>query len=122
MGEFGGQTGGVMRKFNILLWLFYTACIFFTVLLVLSEFGGQTSHAQQQYAITTPARVTGDAAAHALATTGTARWVLIVAEAGNASPVRCGDSNVSSTRGVPIYASSTSGGGYQIPPATVNQS
>lgn len=81
----------------------------------------RTVQAQSQYAITTPARVTGDAATHKLATTGTARWVLVVAEAGNTDPVRCGDSNVSATRGIPIYATSTAGGGVMLPPATVSQ-
>lgn len=52
-------------------------------------------------AIVTVPDITGDAANHAVST-GTARWIQFVAPAANAANVRVGDSNISSTRGIPI--------------------
>lgn len=60
---------------------------------------------------TTLADITGDAAAHKVASSGTARWVQFIAASGNAAVVRVGDSNVSTTRGLPIAA----GAGQMFP-------
>lgn len=53
----------------------------------------------------TLADITGTSAAVQIYSTGgSARWVLFIAPTANASVVRCGDSNVSASRGAPIAA------------------
>jgi hypothetical protein len=66
---------------------------------------------------TSAADITGDAATHQLATSGQARWVLFIAQSGNAAVVRIGDSQVSISRGAPISA----GAGLLFPALGVDQ-
>lgn len=61
--------------------------------------------------VTSAAQVTGTGTAVQIATSGTARWVQVVAITGNSATVNCGDSLVSATRGIPIAA----GGGFMFP-------
>lgn len=56
--------------------------------------------------------ITGDGAAHKIQASGFARWIQINCSASNASLVRVGDVNVSSSRGAPLVA----GGGVMLPP------
>jgi hypothetical protein len=51
---------------------------------------------------TTLADITGDGAVHAIAAGGSARWIVFVALSTNVSTVRLGDSNITTTRGVPV--------------------
>src|SRR5678815_3429420 len=60
----------------------------------------------------TVADITCDGSAHAIQTSGTARWVQIITFSTNSAIVRIGDSNVGSSRGLPIAA----GGGYLFAP------
>ncbi len=76
------------------------------------------ANSQGTAVIHTLADITGDAATHAVFSTGgTARWVSIVTcgstncASANASPVRIGDSNTSATRGQPIAP----GGSFFLP-------
>lgn len=64
-----------------------------------------------QYLIVSPAEITCDSAAHAVATSGVARWVQFVAPSTNSVAIRIGDSNTGASRGIPIAA----GGGYMMP-------
>lgn len=64
----------------------------------------------------TIAEVTGAGAAVQFATAGRARWVQVIALSTNGAVIRCGDSNVSSTRGLPVAA----GGGFMFPAITVD--
>lgn len=61
--------------------------------------------------IASVADVSGDGASHQIASSGTARWVQIVARSTNASVVIVGDSAITTTRGVPIAP----GGGFMFP-------
>ena len=72
--------------------------------------------AAQTATIATLPTITGDGAAHQLATSGSARWVQFVATTGNAAAVRVGDSLTSATRGIPVAA----GGGWLFPPMPVD--
>lgn len=63
-------------------------------------------------AVGTTTDITGSGAAVQIASSGTARWVQIIADPGNANPIRVGDAQVSSTRGARIAA----GGGLMLPP------
>lgn len=65
-----------------------------------------------QVTLKTQADITGTGAAQALTGPANARWVQLVAPAGNASVVRWGDSLVSSSRGAIIAA----GGGQMLAP------
>lgn len=67
--------------------------------------------------VTSPVQVTGTGAAVQIATSGTARWVQVLAVTGNAATVNCGDSNVSTTRGILIAA----GGGFMFPQISPDQ-
>lgn len=60
----------------------------------------------------TQADITGAASTVAVASTGGARWIQIVAPATNSASVRWGDANTSATRGNIIAA----GGGQMLPP------
>ena len=62
--------------------------------------------------VSTRAEVTGAAAAVAINSSGNARWIQVIALTGNSAAIRCGDSNVSASRGLPIAA----GGGFMFPP------
>ena len=62
--------------------------------------------------VTSAAQVTGSGAAVAVAASGTARWIQVLAVTGNSATVNCGDTNVSTTRGILIAA----GGGFLFPP------
>jgi hypothetical protein len=65
--------------------------------------------------LVTIADITGDGANHAIsATTLKVRWMLVIADSGNAADVRIGDSNISATRGAVVSA----GGGLLLPPST----
>lgn len=68
-------------------------------------------------AINTLADIAGDAAPHAIAATGQARWIQFAAPTTNTGVVRVGDANISTARGVPVVA----GGGMFFPPITVDQ-
>lgn len=61
--------------------------------------------------------ITGDAATHQLATSGTCRAIQIIAPSGNAAVVRIGDSTTSATKGLPVAA----GGGLFMPPLDSDQ-
>ena len=50
---------------------------------------------------------TGDGSTHALASTGTARWLIFTCPSGNHSPVRIGDVSTTSTQGAACYAGET---------------
>ncbi len=67
-----------------------------------------------QILIVSPAEITGDSAAHALGTSGVARWIQIIAPSGNSAVIRIGDSNTSASRGLPIAP----GGGIMLPPTS----
>lgn len=69
------------------------------------------AYAQTGLTVSTVADITGDGSVHALPLSGTARWVQIVASTSNAAAVRIGDSNISSSRGIPVAA----GAGYLLP-------
>jgi hypothetical protein len=77
--------------------------------------GGHLQNAvhAQGVAVSVAADITGDGSAHAITSSGTARWVLIIAHSTNSATARCGASTTSSTRGFPIAA----GGGLMLPPA-----
>lgn len=81
--------------FRILLsaWLFVVGAVYLT------PASGQSSALIRPY---TMADITGTGAAVRIQTSGTARWVEIVAQAGNAANVRFGDSAVTAARGIPI--------------------
>ncbi len=70
----------------------------------------------QTATVTTLAQITGDAATHQIATSGTARWVQINALTGNGAVIRVGDSATSATRGLPIAA----GAGMMYPPMPID--
>ena len=61
--------------------------------------------------VTSAAQVTGTGAAVQLASSGTARWIQVLAPTTNSATVNCGDSSVSTTRGILIAA----GGGFMFP-------
>ncbi len=61
---------------------------------------------------TSPTWISGDGAAHALATSGAARWVQFVCPSTNSSHVFIGASNVSSSNGVDCAP----GGAFFMPP------
>lgn len=61
--------------------------------------------------------ITGDAATHQLATSGTCRTVQIIAPSGNGAVVRIGDSTTSSSKGLPVAA----GAGLFLPPLDSDQ-
>jgi hypothetical protein len=65
-----------------------------------------------QAQLTTPVTISGTSAAVALPSGDAPLWVQFVAPSGNASNVRCGDSSVTSTRGMLIPA----GAGQMLPP------
>ena len=65
----------------------------------------------QKAALGTIADISGSGSAVKLATSGSAHWIQFTAPTGNASAVRYGDSNVSSSRGAIIAA----GGGDLLP-------
>ena len=67
--------------------------------------------------VTSPVQVTGAGAAVQIATSGTARWIQVLAVTGNSATVNCGDSNVSTTRGILIAA----GGGFMFPTIPVDE-
>src|ERR1035438_7857810 len=71
---------------------------------------------QASITVTTLADISGDAAAHAIATSGGATWIQFVAPSANSSVVRIGDSNISSTRGTPVAV----GGGFFMPPVAIS--
>ena len=54
--------------------------------------------------VATLADITGTGAAVQISASGTARWVQFIAPTTNTAVVRCGDSNVSTSRGLPIAA------------------
>jgi|SRR5579871_3310856 len=54
--------------------------------------------------VTTIADITGTGAAVQVAASGNARWIQFIAPSTNAAAVRCGDVNVSTTRGLPLAA------------------
>lgn len=62
----------------------------------------------------TVADVTGDGSAHAVATSGTARWIQFIADPANGAAVRIGDSNITTSRGSRVAA----GGGLLWPPVS----
>ncbi len=70
----------------------------------------------QTATIATLPEITGDAAAHQIAASGSARWIQFIAPAGNGAVVRIGDSLTSATRGLPMAA----GGGLMLPPLPVD--
>ncbi len=80
------------------------ASIFFCWLAVLA--------AQGTININTRADVTGQAAAVQVTTSGSARWLMILAPTTNSAVIRCGDSNVSTSRGTPV----ANGAGLFFPP------
>ena len=84
-----------------------------------SVFAPRTVDAQAgNLSVTSMADITGDGAAHALqSSVTTARWIQVIATTTNSAAVRLGDSNVSSTRGLPIAA----GGGFMFPAVPVDQ-
>jgi hypothetical protein len=51
---------------------------------------------------TTLPDITGDGAVHAIASTGSARWIIFAALSTNSSVIRLGDSNITTSRGVPV--------------------
>lgn len=61
--------------------------------------------------ISCAADITGDAAAHQLVASGSARWIQFIAPAANGAVVRIGDSTTSVSRGLPVAA----GGGLMLP-------
>lgn len=74
-------------------------------------------HAQAAIVVSTQGDVTLTGAGTPIAIgSGTSRWVDVIALTTNSAAVRCGNSTVSSTRGVPIAA----GGAYRFP-ASPNQ-
>lgn len=73
-----------------------------------------TAYAQKQ-ALGTSADITMTGSAVQFSTTGAARWIQIIAPAGNAQTVRVGDSNVGTSRGAAVAA----GGGFMLPPIPV---
>jgi len=62
-------------------------------------------------ALSSVADLTGDGSTHAVAASGTARWVVVLAATSNTANVRVGDSTVSSTRGASILP----GGSFMFP-------
>lgn len=75
------------------------------VLLLLSRIPTQSVQAQVGLGtVTTIADITGTGAAVQVAASGTARWIQFIAPPTNAASVRCGDVNVSTTRGLPLAA------------------
>lgn len=68
-------------------------------------------------AISSVADVTGTGVAVQMVSAGgPARWIQLIALAANSAAVRCGDSNVSATRGAAIAA----GGGMMLPPIPIS--
>ena len=59
----------------------------------------------------TIADITGDGSAHAITTSGSARWVIFICPSTNSAAVRIGDSSISATQGAPVAA----GGGLMFP-------
>ncbi len=66
---------------------------------------------------TSPVTITGDGTVHQLAVSGSAKWVVFVAEAGNIGVARVGDSTINATKGIPLAATA----GYMYPPLSPNQ-
>lgn len=60
----------------------------------------------------TRTEITGTGVAVQIASSGTARWVQVIADAANTAAVRTGDSTVNSTSGAKIAP----GGGFMRPP------
>lgn len=70
-----------------------------------------------QVNLSTIADITGDGSAHKISSTAiAARWVQIIAPAGNSAVVRIGDVNTSNTRGASVAA----GGGFMLPPSATS--
>ena len=63
-----------------------------------------TLAAQSLMAPVTLADITGDGSIHAIASSGTARTITIVALSTNTASVRIGDANIGASRGTPIAA------------------
>jgi len=61
--------------------------------------------------VKTRTEITGTGAAVQVASSGSALWVQVVADPGNSSPVRLGDSTVTATSGVRVAP----GGGQMLP-------
>jgi hypothetical protein len=66
--------------------------------------------------VTGNADITGTAAAVQASSSGTARWVQVIALTGNSAVIRCGGSTVSATVGTPVAA----GGGLFYPVMAVD--
>lgn len=58
----------------------------------------------------------GNAAAQQISTTGTGRWIILIADSSNGAAVRCGDSTASATKGAKMAA----GGGLTFPAMPVD--
>ena len=67
-------------------------------------------------AIASRTEITGTGAAVQVASSGAARWVQVIADPGNTSSVRVGDSTVNTTSGAKVAA----GGGLLLPYQNAN--
>lgn len=90
---------------------FTAAALLLALLLMLQTPVSVSAQGTGLVVVTTAAEVTGTAAAVQISSSGNARWIQVIAPSTNSAVIRCGDSNVSATRGLPIAA----GGGFMFP-------
>lgn len=99
------------RNIGIMSFMLAMAFMGFVLGWLWDPFGRVASAQGGLVVVTSPADVSGSSTAVQIATSGTARWIQVIAPAANSNVVRCGDSTVTATRGLPIAA----GGGFMFP-------